>query len=158
MFFAANLAQSIHCVYCTRYSTRKTCCKIVEVNTSFCIVSFTFIRFECGSVHMKPASMSRTFERPFSFFRQMASSSRDSGSAIVHVVGGLRNRSQFLQKESDACFGIPSVISTEFRRQAIHKFAELGSIGVPQSAHNTLCTGGGATKSMGGVDGSKRMT
>ena len=36
----------------------------------------------------------------------------------------------------------------EFRRHAIHKFAELGSIGVPQSAHNTRCTGGVGTNSI----------
>lgn len=58
------------------------------------------MRFEWGSVQMKPASIRRTLLRPLSFLRQMARSSRDSGSAIVHVWGGEKKRSQFLQKES----------------------------------------------------------
>lgn len=54
------------------------------VRTSFWIVNLTRNRFECGSVQMKPASMSRTLERPLSFRRQIASSSRDSSSQRVH--------------------------------------------------------------------------
>ena len=143
-----------------------------STRTSFCIVNFTFMRFECGSVQMNPASINRTLFSPFNFFKHIANSSLDSGSAIVHVWGGERNRSQFLQNESAAanvwvdllhqdwrcdlpCFGIPSVISTlrwsqpdalqvesnsthEFRRQAMHKFAEFGSIGVPRSAWSQI--------------------
>lgn len=67
-------------------------------HTSFWIVSLTRNLFEWGSVQMNPASIRRTLFSPFSFFRQMAKSSRDSGRAIVQVVGGDRNRSQFLQK------------------------------------------------------------
>ena len=85
------------------------------------MVNLTFILFEWGSVQMNPASMSRTLLRPLSFLRQMARSSRDSGSAICHVVGGDRKRSQFLQNEIEACFGIPSVIST------LHKVSSLPS-------------------------------
>jgi hypothetical protein len=99
--------------------------------TSFWIVSLTKILFECGSVHMNPASISFTLLSPFSFLRQMASNCRLSGSAIVHVLGGDKKRSQLRQKLIVACFGIPSVISTELRRQGMQRFAGLGSIGVP---------------------------
>jgi hypothetical protein len=47
---------------------------------------------------MNPASMRRTLLRPLSFFKHIANSSRDSGWAIVQVVGGDKYRSQFLQK------------------------------------------------------------
>lgn len=76
------------------------------------MVSLTFSRLECGSVQMNPASIRRTLLRPFSFLRQIARSSRDSGSAICHEDGGDRNRSQFLQNERAHCFGMPSVMST----------------------------------------------
>ena len=46
--------------------------------------------------------MSRTFAKPFNFFKQIASSSDDSGLASVHALGGERKRSQFLQKATDA--------------------------------------------------------
>ena len=98
-------------------------------------------RFECGSVQIKWASVNRTLFNPFNFFKQIASSSCDSGLAIVHVIGGDKNRSQFLQNDTEDCFGIPSVISIEFRRQATQRFAPFGTIGVPQSAHKTLCIG-----------------
>lgn len=97
---------------------------------------------------MKCASVNRTLFRPLSLRKQIARSSCDSGLAIVHVVGGAKNRSQFRQNETEACLGIPSVISMVFLRQATHKFAEFGVIGVPQSAQSTLCTGGGAANSM----------
>ena len=51
---------------------------------------------------MKWASVSRTLFRPFSFFRQMANNSGDSGLARVHDCGGDRNRSQFRQNDTDA--------------------------------------------------------
>lgn len=51
---------------------------------------------------MNPASINRTLLRPFSFFKQIAKSSLDSGSAIVQDWGGERKRSQFLQNESVA--------------------------------------------------------
>jgi hypothetical protein len=108
-------------------------------------------RFECGSVQIKCASVNRTLFSPFNFFKQIASSSCDSGLAIVHVVGGDKNRSQFRQKETEACFGIPSVISIVFRRQATQRFAPFGTIGVPQSAHKTLWTGADWMNSMAGV-------
>ena len=110
-------------------------------------------RFECGSVQIKCASVNRTLFKPFSFFKQIASSSCDSGLAIVHVVGGDKNRSQFLQKDTDDCFGIPSVISIVFRRQATQRFAPFGTIGVPQSAQRTLCIGAVWTNSMAVVWG-----
>ena len=110
-------------------------------------------RFEWGSVQIKCASVNRTLFNPFSFFKQIASSSCDSGLAIVHVKGGDKNRSQFLQKDTDDCFGIPSVISIVFRRQATQRFAPLGTIGVPQSAQRTLCIGAVWTNSMAVVRG-----
>lgn len=73
--------------------------------TSFWIVSFTLIRLECGSVQMNPASTSLTLFKPFSFFKQIASNSLDSGCAIVQVAGGDKNRSQFLQKLREAANG-----------------------------------------------------
>ena len=70
--------------------------------TSFWIVSDTRNRFEWGSVQIKCASVSRTRFNPLSFFRQIARSSWDSGRAIIHCVGGARNRSQFRQYDTDA--------------------------------------------------------
>lgn len=60
---------------------------------------------------MNPASISRTFDRPLSLRRQIASSSRDSRSQITHCVGGARKRLHPLQKLTAASFGIPSVMS-----------------------------------------------
>jgi hypothetical protein len=51
---------------------------------------------------MKWASVNRTLFRPFSFFKQIANSSDDSGFARVHDCGGDRNRSQFRQNDTDA--------------------------------------------------------
>jgi len=51
---------------------------------------------------MKWASVNRTLFRPFSFFKQIANSSEDSGLARVHDCGGDRNRSQFRQNDTDA--------------------------------------------------------
>jgi hypothetical protein len=112
--------------------------------------------FECGSVQMKCASVNRTLFNPFNFFKQMASNSCDSGLATVHVKGGDKNLSQFLQNDTDDCFGIPSVISIVLRRQATQRFAPFGTIGVPQSAHKTLCIGVDWTSSMAGVLGCER--
>ena len=69
--------------------------------TSFCMVNFTLMRFEWGSVQINPASTKRTLLSPLSFFKQMASSSRLSGCAMVHCAGGDRNRSQFRQKDTE---------------------------------------------------------
>jgi hypothetical protein len=55
-----------------------------------CIRECTFILFECGSVHTKPASTSFTLLRPFSFFKQRARSSRDSKAHGTHSDGGWR--------------------------------------------------------------------
>lgn len=46
------------------------------------------------------------------------------------------------------CLGMPSVISTVFRRHATQRLAELGTMGVPQSAHSTRCTAGAGTNSI----------
>jgi hypothetical protein len=62
----------------------------------------TLSLFECGSVQMKCASVNRILFSPLSFFKQSARSSADSGLASIHVAGGERNRSQFLQKDTDA--------------------------------------------------------
>ena len=58
--------------------------------TSFCTVSLTLTLLEWGSVHTKPASTRWTLFRPFSFFRQIASSSRDSRAHDTHAEGGWR--------------------------------------------------------------------
>jgi hypothetical protein len=149
------------------------------------MVSDTRNLFECGSVQIKCASVSRTLLSPFSFLRHIASSSWDSGRASCHACGGDRNRSQFLQNETDAidhirilgsfkersaytllrnsfCYinpvsRIERQVVDEFRnnistyvflRHGTHRFAELGTIGVPQSAHSTRCTAGAGTKSI----------
>lgn len=164
VFFAANFVQSEHWPCCTRYSISKICSRIVAVRTSFWIVSETRNRFEWGSVQMKCASVSRTLFRPFNFLRQIARSSWDSGRAIVHDDGGERNRSQFLQYDTEAalhqyqgseteaenspCLGIPSVISTVFLKHATHRLAEFGTIGVPQSAHRIWWTAGDGMNSI----------
>ena len=59
-------------------------------HTSFCTVSLTLTLLEWGSVHTKPASTRWTLFRPFSLFRQMASSSRDSRVHETHAEGGWR--------------------------------------------------------------------
>lgn len=86
---------------------------------------------------MKEASIKRTLFRPLSFFRQMASSSRLSSCAGTQEMGGLRYRSQFRQKLTVACFGMPSVISTVALRHCRQRFALFGVMGVPQSAQRT---------------------
>ena len=144
MFLAARRVQSGHWPYCTMISTSKARSRIVEVNTSFCTVSLTRSLLLCGSVHTKLASIRRTDLRPRSFFKQIARSSRLSSSAITHVLGGFKYLSQFLQKLIVAVLGISSVISILFRKQFTHRFALLGSIGIPQSAHNTMRCGAGA--------------
>lgn len=40
-------------------------------------------------------------------------------------------------REDIPCFGMPSVMSTVFLKHATQRFAEFGTMGVPQSAHNT---------------------
>ena len=144
MFLAARRVQSGHWPYCTTISTSNARSRIVEVKTSFCTVSLTRSLLLCGSVHTKCASIRRTDLRPRSFFKQMARSSRLSSSAMTHVLGGFKYLSQFLQKLIVAVFGISSVISILFRKQFTHRFALLGSIGIPQSAHNTMRCGAGA--------------
>ena len=62
----------------------------------------TLNRFECGSVQMKCASVSRTLFSPFSLRKHIDSNSDDSGLAIVQFCGGLMKRSQFLRKATDA--------------------------------------------------------
>lgn len=83
---------------------------------------------------MKPASTNLTSFKPFSFLKQIANNSLLSNSAINQACGGDNHLSQFLQNEIAACLGIDSVISTLLRRQLTHLFAELGGMGVPQSA------------------------
>lgn len=46
---------------------------------------------------MNRASVRRTLLSPFSFFKHIDKSSGDSGRAIVHAVGGFKNRSQLRQ-------------------------------------------------------------
>lgn len=118
---------------------------------SFWMVSLTLNRLLCGSVQINPASINRTLLRPFSFLRQMASSSLDSMSQMTHCVGGERYREHPLHQLMAACFGIPSVISIltpqelagwehrvcagthALRRQLTQRLAPFGSMGVPQS-------------------------
>ena len=50
----------------------------------------TLIRFECGSVHTKLASINFILERFFSLFKQSAISSRDSKVHVTQYAGGFR--------------------------------------------------------------------
>ena len=61
---------------------------------------------------MKLASTNLTLFKPFKRLRHKASNSRDSNSALIHCPGGCKNLSQFLQNDTFASLGIPSVIST----------------------------------------------
>ena len=101
------------------------------VRTSFWMVSFTLMRFECGSVQTKPASMRRTLVRPLSFLRHSESSWLDSSWHTSHWFGGCRYRSQNLHQCSVACFGMPSVMSTSVRMQSTHMLDGFGAIGTP---------------------------
>lgn len=97
---------------------------------------------------MKWASVNRTLFNPFSFFKQIERSSLDSGCASAHACGGERKRSQLRQKDTEACFGIPSVISTVFLKHETHKFAVFGTMGVPQSAQRIWWTAGPGVNSI----------
>jgi hypothetical protein len=87
----------------------------------------------------------------------------DELASIVRVVTGIVHsfcsRKRRLRRRDKAfaetktgydspCFGIPSVMSTEFLRQATQRFAPFGSIGVPQSAQRTRCMAGEGTNSI----------
>lgn len=98
-------------------------------------ISYTFILFECGSVHIKDASINLTLFKLFSFFKHNESNSRDSKTQLTHSDGGCKYLSQPRQKYKVACFGMPSVISTCDRKQATHIFEGFGSIAVPHSQH-----------------------
>ena len=59
---ASTLWQSSHMWFFTMNSTTKTCCRTAPFNTSFCTVSLALIRWEWGSVQIKPASISLTWK------------------------------------------------------------------------------------------------
>ena len=63
--------QLVHWKLWITISTTNTCCNITPLYTSFWIVSLSLRRFECGSVHMKEASMSFTLFRPLMRFKQI---------------------------------------------------------------------------------------
>lgn len=58
------------------------------------MVIFTLMRRECGSVQIKLASVILTFESPRSLRRHNASSSLDSGAAVIQWAGGCSHLSQ----------------------------------------------------------------
>src|SRR3989338_255850 len=138
VFCACSFWQSPHCSPDTTYSTTNDCCRIVAANTSRWIVSFTFSRRECGSVHTNPASTSFTLLRPRSFFRHSVSSRGLSSGASIHAVGGWWYRPHPRHHCTVICFGIPSVMSTWLRRQSMHMFALFGAISVPHMQHRML--------------------
>ena len=49
--------EQVQCSGTTGETIRLTSAVCMLHRTSFCTVSFTLIRFECGSVHMNPASI-----------------------------------------------------------------------------------------------------
>lgn len=108
---------------------------MVTCFTSFWIVNLTLILLLWGSVQMNPASTNRTLFKPFNFFKHSVNSSRDSSSAVIHMPGGWRYRSQLRQKWICTCFGMPSVISTSLRIQLTHMLAALGGVGAPHPGH-----------------------
>ena len=61
---------------------------------------------------MKFASMILTLDNFGSFRRHSASSSRDSGAAVIHCAGGCSHLSQSLHMCIVASLGMPSEIST----------------------------------------------
>ena len=76
VFFAASFVQLGHWPVCTTSVNTNVCCKTACAKTSFWIVTLTLTRREWGSVHMKAASMSRTFMSGRAiFFRHMATGS-----------------------------------------------------------------------------------
>ena len=100
----------------------------------------TRIRRECGSVQINEASMMRTLFRPGSRLRQSASSSRDSGAAAIHVVGGRRKRSQSRQKWTVDSRGMPCVQSYVSLTQSVQRapVASVPSIAAPHRQQRIL--------------------
>ena len=81
---------------------------------------------------MKEASTSLTLLSPLILFRQIESSSFDSGWQATQCFGGFRKRPHALQHCIGTLFGIPSVISTRVLMQFAHILAGFHTIGAPQ--------------------------
>lgn len=131
-----DLAQSGHWWVATTNSTSNVCWTIVPALASAWMVIFILIRFECGSVQMKLASMILDLFRPLNFRKHSASSSRDSGAAVIHCAGGECHLSQSLQQCIVHSRWIPAEISTLSLIQSPHRASktsvEVPSIGAPQ--------------------------
>ena len=80
--------QSRHMCGSTTYSTTKACCRMAPFMTSAWMVSFTFSRRECGSVHTKPASTSFTCAR--STVHACITATVTFATAYRHIVGHSR--------------------------------------------------------------------
>lgn len=61
-----------------------------SVKLYLCHIELTFNLLECGSVHIKPASINFTRFNPFNFFKHSDKSSLDSSAAWTHSEGGWR--------------------------------------------------------------------
>lgn len=101
-------------------------------------LEFTFNLRQCGSVQMKEASTSLTLFRPLILFRQIDSSSLDSGWHATQCFGGFRYRPHPRQHCIGTLLGIPSVISTLVRMQFAHMLAGFQTIGAPQVQHKMV--------------------
>ena len=104
------------------------------------MVSLTLILRECGSVHMKLASMILTFDNRLSLRRHKARSSRDSGAAVTQWSGGCNHLSQSLHINRMASLGMPSDMSIVILMQSLQRApaAVVPSIGTPQLQHTIL--------------------
>src|ERR1700761_4233154 len=116
------------------YSTSNDCRIIVPSPASCCAVILTFTLLECGSVHMKLASIMRTRFKPLSLRKHNASNSRDSGWATSHCEGGESHLSQSPHTCSTDSRWIPEERSTLSLRHSEQSAPadKVPSIGTPQ--------------------------
>mmetsp|Transcript_39807 Transcript_39807/g.93012 ORF Transcript_39807/g.93012 Transcript_39807/m.93012 type:complete len:353 (+) Transcript_39807:1277-2335(+) len=92
--FASRRWHAVHCLLPSTYSTTNDCCSTAAAATSFCTVSLSLMRRECGSVQMKEASTRRTLVKPRGLRNSSARSSFDSGSTAAHEPSRRSKRSQ----------------------------------------------------------------
>merc|ERR1711974_592354 len=100
------------------------------------MVSLTLSRMLCGSVQINDASTSLVLVRPRTFLIHSDSSSLLSSSHCSQYLGGCRNRPQPLQRVTEHCLVMPSVMSTWVRRQFTHMLVGLDGIDAPQRQHS----------------------
>lgn len=102
--------------------------------TSFCTVSRTLMRRECGSVHTNCASTSVKPFSPLIFFRHRVSSSRDSSWHATQCVFA-RKRWHSRHCSRVPSLSMPSHRSTSSLRHCAHMFAPLETMLWPHTQH-----------------------